>query len=209
MKLRNFIVSSFAALAAMVACQPEGEEVGGLNIDVDKTELSFPVAGDDHTVSLTATQEWFTEVTYSEGATDWIRIDPETGAASAKPQTITISALSNTGGYDRTAQVKFSIGMRSKYVEVTQAGDKGSTDALVVYSNDFDKAVATQSYGTDNKYWPYLDQFDGWKNQTGTGVANVDYAFASMSCRDNSNSDGKYSDYSGSGKNNLLFGEAN
>ena len=50
MKLRNFIVSSFAALAAMVACQPEGEEVGGLNIDVDKTELSFPVAGDDQTV---------------------------------------------------------------------------------------------------------------------------------------------------------------
>lgn len=209
MKLRNFIVSSFAALAAMVACQPEGEEVGGLNIDVDKTELSFPVAGDDQTVSLTATQEWFTEVTYSEGATDWIRIDPETGAASAKPQTITISALSNTGGYDRTAQVKFSIGMRSKYVEVTQAGDKGSTDALVVYSNDFDKEVATQSYGTNNTYWPYLDQFDGWKNQTGTGVANVDYAFASMSCRDNSNSDGKYSDYSGSGKNNLLFGDAN
>lgn len=210
MKLRNFIISSFAALAAMVACQPEGEEVGGLNIDVDKTELSFPVAGDDQTVSLTATQEWFTEVTYSEGATDWIRIDPETGAASAKPQTITISALSNTGGYDRTAQVKFSIGMRSKYVEVTQAGDKGSTDALVVYSNDFDKEVATQTYGDENKYWPYLDQFpDGWKNQTGTGVANVDYAFASMSCRNNSNSDGKYSDYSGSGKNNLLFHDAN
>lgn len=210
MKLRNFIVSSFAALAAMVACQPEGEEVGGLNIDVDKTELSFPVAGDDQTVSLTATQDWFTEVTYSEGAKDWIVVDPETGAASAKAQTVTISALPNTGGYDRTAQVKFSIGMRSKYVEVTQTGDKGSTDALVVYSNDFDKEISTQVYGDSGDKWPYLDQFpDGWKNQTGTGVANVDYAFASMSCRNNSNSDGKYSAYSGSGKNNLLFGNAN
>lgn len=210
MKLRNLIISSFAALAAMVACQPEGEEVGGLTIELDKTDLAFPVEGKVETVSLTATQDWFTEILYSEGAKDWIVIDPETGAASAKPQTITVSALPNNGGYDRAAKVKFSIGMRSKYLEVMQTGDKGSTDALVVYFNDFDKEVATQTYGTDNKYWPYLDQFpDGWKNQTGTGVANVDYAFASMSCRDNSNSDGKYSDYSGSGKNNLLFGEAN
>ena len=210
MKLRNLIISSFAALAAMVACQPEGEEVGGLNIDIDKAELSFPVAGGDETVSLTATQDWFTEVTYLEGAKDWIVIDPETGAASATAQTVTISALPNTGGYDRTAQVKFSIGMRSKYVEVKQTGDKGSTDALVVYSNDFDKTFATQTYGADGDKWPYLDQFEaGWQNETGTGAENVEYLYSSMSCRDNSNSDGKYSDYSGSGKNNLLFGEGN
>lgn len=206
MKLRNFIVSSFAALAAMVACQPEGEEVGGLNIDVDKTELSFPVAGDDQTVSLTATQEWFTEVTYSEGATDWIRIDPETGAASAKPQTITISALSNTGGYDRTAQVKFSIGMRSKYVEVTQAGDKGSTDALVVYFNDFDAKTAVK----DGSYWPYLaDSEEFWQGAVGTGAATVTYAYSenNITLRNNSNSDGSYSDYQGSGLNNIFFGK--
>ena len=147
MKLRNLIISSFAALAAMVACQPEGEEVGGLTIELDKTDLAFPVEGKVETVSLTATQDWFTEILYSEGAEDWIVIDPETGAASAKPQTITVSVLPNNGGYDRAAKVKFSIGMRSKYLEVMQTGDKGSTDALVVYFNDFDKEVATQTYG--------------------------------------------------------------
>lgn len=209
MKLRNLIISSFAALAAMVACQPEGEEVGGLNIELDKTDLAFPVEGKVETVSLTATQDWFTEILYSEGAEDWIQLDPETGSASAQQQKVTVTALPNTAGYDRSAQVKFSIGMRSKYLQVTQPGAKGSADNLIVYFNDFDKELATQTYGKDGDKWPYIDQFDGWKNETGTGVANIEYVGGGMSARNNANSDSQYSDYAGSGKNNLLFSTNN
>ena len=210
MKLRNLIISSFAALAALVACTPEGEEVGGLNIDLDKTSLSFPVEGKEETVSLIATQDWFSEITYSEDAAEWLILDPDAGAASAKPQTVTITALPNPGGYDRTAMVKFSIGMRSKYLTVTQTGEKGSADALIVYSNDFDKQLSTQTFGSESDpKWPYLDEFDGWKNETGEGVSAVEYVYGGMSCRNNSNSDGKYSDYTGSGKNNLLFSTKN
>ncbi len=209
MKLRNLIISSFAALAAMVACQPEGEEVGGLTIELDKTDLAFPVEGKVETVSLTATQDWFTEILYSEGAEDWIQLDPETGSASAQQQKVTVTALPNTAGYDRSAQVKFSIGMRSKYLQVTQPGAKGSADNLIVYFNDFDKELATQTYGNDGNKWPYIDQFDGWKNETGTGVANIEYVGGGMSARNNANSDSQYSDYAGSGKNNLLFSTNN
>ncbi|MBR6245939.1 MAG: BACON domain-containing protein, partial [Bacteroidales bacterium] len=72
----------------------------------------------------------------------------------------------------------------------------------VIFFNDFDKEEAAQ---TDSK-WPYADAFEGWKNQTGSGAASVEYEFKSISVRANSNSDGNYSDYSGSGKNNLFFG---
>ena len=75
----------------------------------------------------------------------------------------------------------------------------------VVYGNNFDATVATQTYGNGSS-WPYLDQFDGWQNQTGSGADGVEYEFASVSARANSASNGNYSDYSGSGGNNLFFG---
>lgn len=75
-----------------------------------------------------------------------------------------------------------------------------------VYYNDFDKEAATESYGSTGDKWPYLDQFEGWKNETGTGVENVSYDYSGASARNNSNTDGSYSDYPGSGLNNILFG---
>lgn len=71
-----------------------------------------------------------------------------------------------------------------------------------VYYNDFDKEKAVE---TSDK-WPYLDQFDGWKNETGSGASDVTYDFAGVSVRSNSASDSNYSDYAGSGINNILFG---
>ena len=71
-----------------------------------------------------------------------------------------------------------------------------------VYYNDFDKEKAV---ATSDK-WPYLDQFDGWRNETGSGASDVTYDFAGVSVRSNSTSDSNYSDYAGSGVNNILFG---
>ena len=108
----------------------------------------------------------------------------------------------------RSADLKFTIGMKSKYLTVSQAGPGGSVEALIVYSNDLDKEEATKTYGSSNGSWPYLDQFEGWKNATGTGAANVTYTFQGMSARANSTSDSNYSDYAGSGKNNMFFGSS-
>ena len=109
-----------------------------------------------------------------------------------------MTTLENTG-LDREASLKFTIGMKSKYLTVYQDGPGGSAEALIVYYNDFDKEEATKTYGSSNGSWPYLDQFEGWKNAVGTGAADVSYSFKGMSARANSTSDSNYSDYPGSG----------
>ena len=79
----------------------------------------------------------------------------------------------------------------------------------VMYFNNFDKETATQTYGSKGNSWPYTDQSDCWRNETGEGAANVEYYNAGISVRANSASDGSYSDYAGSGANNLFFANNN
>lgn len=159
-------------------------------------------AAASQTLKVTASRDW-----NATTDADWISVSPTSGKASKDAQTVTISVLENTG-FDREGSVKFDIGFDTKTLAVTQNG-LGSAEDLIVYKNDFDKEAATQTYGTGGKYWPMLDQFDGWKNQTGTGAAAVEYAFANVTARNNSNSNGSYSDYPGSGTNNLFFGKNN
>ena len=99
-------------------------------------------------------------------------------------------------------------------VSTTRSGEEpgGSDDPTpaegVIYSDNFDKEAATQTYGSGSS-WPYADQFENWQNPKGTGAANVSYEFAGISIRANSPSDGNYSIYAGSGTNNLFFGANN
>ena len=202
MKIRNFFACATAALAMIVGCQDEVQNLGTPDISISTNEMTFEVAGGDQELTVSATRDW----SVSTDA-DWVVVSPESGVGSLEPQTVTVSVLENTG-MDRSADLKFTIGMKSKYLTVSQAGPGGSVEALIVYYNDFDKEEATKTYGSSNGSWPYLDQFEGWKNQTGTGAANVTYAFQGMSARANSTSDSNYSDYAGSGKNNMFFGSS-
>ena len=202
MKIRNLMVSAVAALAVLVGCQPQEENLGTPDISISANEMTFEVEGGDKELTVNATRDW--KVTTDA---DWVVVSPESGPGSLEDQKVTVSVLENTG-MDRSADLKFTIGMKSKYLTVSQAGPGGSVEALIVYSNDFDKEEATKTYGSSNGSWPYLDQFEGWKNATGTGAANVTYTFQGMSARANSTSDSNYSDYAGSGKNNMFFGSA-
>ena len=87
-----------------------------------------------------------------------------------------------------------------------EGGEEGGEDADAIYFNNFDKEEATKTYGSSNNSYPYLDQFEGWKNEQGSGASGVSYLFKGMSARSNSTSDGTYSKYAGSGMNNLFFG---
>ena len=87
-----------------------------------------------------------------------------------------------------------------------EGGEEGGEDADAIYFNNFDKEEATKTYGSSNNSYPYLDQFEGWKNEQGSGASGVSYIFKGMSARSNSTSDGTYSKYAGSGMNNLFFG---
>lgn len=203
MKIKSLFAAVMASAMAFVACENGKVDLGTPSIALSLEEVTLEAAGGEATVDVTATRDW--TVKFDETA-DWLVVDPASGTASADAQQVTVSALSNEG-YDREVSVEFSIGMQTKYLTVKQVGPKGSADALVIYSNDYDKEVAQKTYGSGSS-WPYLDQFEGWKNQKGTGAANVTYAFSGMSARSNSTSDSSYSDYPGSGNNNMFFGKS-
>ena len=184
----------------MLACeQPQGN-LGLPKIELSTQDMTFEAAGGEQSLSLKASREWMVESI----AQDWVVVSPEHGAASADEQKVTVTVLENKG-MDRSADVIFTIGMSKVSLTVNQAGPGGSAEQLVLYSNDFDKEEAQKTYGSGSSY-PYLDQFDGWQNHSGTRVSTVTYAYKAMSTRSNSKSDSNYSDYEGSGSNNLFFG---
>lgn len=192
---------SVAALAfAATACDDKKEDLGAPSVEVEKSEISFEKTGGTETVQVTATRDW--KATTEQ---DWISIGPREGKGSSKAVTVEIKVMENSG-LDREGSVKFDIGFDSKTLTVKQKGT-GSVADMTVYKNDFDKAEATKTYGTGTS-WPYLDQFDGWKNATGTGAGSEEYSFKAMSARANSTSNSNYSDYTGSGSNNLFFGSS-
>ncbi len=199
MRTRNFIIGAFAALMALVSCDEINQELGAPKINLEKEEMTFEAAGGEQTLAVTSTRDWITD-----NKADWVKISPESGEAAIDPTQVTVTVLPNQE-MDREAVITFTIGMSERTLTVKQAGPGGSADQLIIYYNDFDKEEATKTFGSGES-WPYLDQFEGWKNQTGTGAANVEYAFKSMSARANSTSDSNYSDYEGSGSNNMFFG---
>lgn len=201
MKIRNLLVGALAFVGVFTGCQKEEENLGTPRVTLSVNEMSFDKSAGSQTLEITATRDWWVE-----NDADWVVVTPSEGKASSEGQQVTVTVLENTGK-DRTADVAFSIGMMNKFLTVTQPGPGGSAEALIVYYNDYDKVVAEKTYGSGSS-WPYLDQFDGWMNQTGSGAANVTYAYSGMSARSNSTSDSNYSDYEGSGDNNMFFGKS-
>ena len=195
MKLKGFIFTAVAAVMAFAACEKKQENLGAANISISTSEMVFGSEADDQTLELTATRDW--KVVCDAG---WVSVNPASGEASADKQIVTVSVLSNNKT-DRTASVKFTIGNKSRALTVKQAGLEGSADALIVYSNNFDKSGAVQ----DGKYWPYPDQTECWKNQTGTGSAAVGFGSKNITVRSNLSSN-TYS--TASGTNNIFFGKS-
>ena len=160
---------------------------------------SFEKTGGTETVQVTATRDW--KATTEQ---DWISIGPREGKGSSKAVTVEIKVMENSG-LDREGSVKFDIGFDSKTLTVKQKGT-GSVADMTVYKNDFDKEKAVKS---DSGWKTYLDSFEGWRNETGTGISSVTYASSGVSARTNDkyNSSSSSSDYQGSGMNYLWFGK--
>ena len=202
MKIRNFFVGAAAALAMLVGCQEKEQNLGTPEISISASEMTFETEGGDQDLTVTATRDWKVE-----NEAEWVVVSPDSGSASADPQTVTVSVLENSG-LDRTADLVFTIGLKKKYLTVYQAGPGGSAAALIVYKNDFDIEKAQNNSG-----WPYLDSNYGiWDNKQGTGSETVVYEFGGkMSVRTSgkaSNDGSGYSHYAGSGANKIFFGAA-
>lgn len=203
MKLKSLFLGSFA-LTAMLFAQSCGDKdetpSGAPSVEIAPATLTFDATSSTQSVEVKATRDW-----KATPMVDWISVNPEKGAPSNGTK-LEVTVLSNDGA-DRTGVVKVTIGFDSKELKVSQKGT-GAATAAVVYHNDFDKELAVK--GSDG-WKTYLDSFNGWKNESGSGISTVEYAFSGMSARTNSTgaSDSKYSDYSGSGKNYLWFAKDN
>ena len=177
-------------------CSEKNDEPSGApSIELSESTVEMAKEGGDKVLTVTATRDW-----KATSKADWIAVDPTSGKASDGAD-VTVTVLENTG-MDRTGTVEFTIGFDSKTLTVNQKGT-GSATELVVYHNDFDKELAVK----ESSGWKtYLDSFEGWKNETGSGIASVSYAFNGMSARTSSGaSNSSYSDYEGSGQNYLWF----
>jgi hypothetical protein len=202
MKLRNWFLSACSAMAVLTACEELAENLGTPDISISVNEMKFDIDGGDQTLTVTSTRDWSVEKD-----ADWVEVSPSSGAASADPQTVTVSVLPNIG-LSRTADLVFTIGLKKQYLTVTQEGPEGSVEDRIVYSNNFDIEKAQNNSG-----WPYLDKnYNLWDNKKGTGSETVEYEFGGkMSVRTSgkaSNDGAGYSHYAGSGSNKVFFGTA-
>ena len=188
-----------------VACEEQGDEVvDNPTVSLSTTTLNFAQEEGSQTVDVAANAEWKVE-----NDTDWVTVTPEHGD---KDGVITVAVSMNDTGAVRSATIKVIAlhkdygNWETKKLTVNQSGDSNVTvEEKLLYSDNFDGKEATKTYGSGSS-WPYIDQFPEFANPEGEAAANVTYSGASVSVRANSTSNSSYSDYAGSGSNNIFFG---
>lgn len=197
------------AATAFTGCSDDDDKSLTPKLTADPTALDFTdETATTQTVAITANCEW----TVTASNLDWATISPMSGKGNGTIS-VTVSELP-AGTNLREGKISFTLihpefgkwGQAESSVAVKQYGSGVTPPPPTgdpIYANDFDKEQATEG----SSGWPFADQFEGWKNQTGTGADNVTYVANSISVRANFASNGSYSKYKddASGVNNMLF----
>ena len=213
--MANKLFKSFFAVALVlgsalgfVACEDKGDDVvADPKVEVSATSLNFTMEEGSQSVELTANADWKVEVDDA----DWLTVTPTAGKGDA---TLTVAVAMNESGAVRTAIVKV-IALHKEYgnwdtkkITVSQSASETPTvEEELLYGDNFDGEEATKTYGSGSS-WPYIDQFPQFANAEGPASDNVTYSGKGVSVRANSTSDSQYSDYAGSGSNNIFFGSS-
>ena len=195
------------AATVFTGCKEDASKSATPTLSVSTESLVFTDATEKtQTVQITANCEW--KVVTS--SLEWATVEPMNGRGNG---TISVTVQELPAGTNlREGKISFTLihaefgnwGTAEQSIAVSQVAGSEVPTGEIAYANNFDKEAATQTYGSGNS-WPYTDQFDGWKNESGYGIADVTYTTSGISVRNNSNSNNNYSDYAGSGVNNLLF----
>ena len=195
------------AATVFTGCKEDDSKSATPTLSVSTESLVFTDATEKtQTVDIKANCEW--KVVTS--SLDWATVEPMNGRGNG---TISVAVQELPAGTNsREGKISFTLihaefgnwGTAEQSIAVSQIAGSEVPTGEIAYANNFDKEAATQTYGSGNS-WPYTDQFDGWKNESGYGIADVTYTTSGISVRNNSNSNNNYSDYAGSGVNNLLF----
>ena len=195
------------AATVFTGCKEDDSKSATPTLSVSTQSLVFTDATEKtQTVDIKANCEW--KVVTS--SLDWATVEPMNGRGNG---TLSVTVQELPAGTNlREGKISFTLihaefgnwGTAEQSIAVSQVAGSEVPTGEIAYANNFDKEAATQTYGSGNS-WPYTDQFDGWKNESGYGIADVTYTTSGISVRNNSNSNNNYSDYAGSGVNNLLF----
>ena len=211
--MTNKLFKSIFALAMVVgsalgfvACEEQGNEVGGNpTVSVSTTSLNFSMEEGSQSVGIESNADW--KVDYEA---DWLTVTPERGNGNG---TIQVAVATNDSGDAREAIIKVIAlhktygNWETKKIKVIQsASEETPVTEEFLYGDNFDGKEATKEYGTSNSSWPYIDQFPEFANAEGPASENVTYSGTGVSIRANSTSNSSYSDYAGSGSNNIFFG---
>ena len=209
----NKIFKSFFAVALVmgaalgfVACEDKHDEVTNPTVEVSVKSLSFSNDEETQSVDVTANGDWKVTVDYVTGE-DWVVVTPQTGNGNAA---ISVSVPRNDSGAIREATIKV-IALHPVYgnwdvkkIKVAQSSnEKPVVEETLLYSDNFDGKQAEKG-----EYWPYVKDFPEFANAEGPASENVSYVGENVTVRANSASDGNYSDYAGSGVNNIFFGKS-
>lgn len=197
------------AATAFTGCSDDDDKSLTPKLTADPTALDFTdETATTQTVAITANCEW----TVTASNLDWATISPMSGKGNGTIS-VTVSELP-AGTNLREGKISFTLihpefgkwGQAESSVAVKQYGSGVTPPPTgdAIYANDFDKEQATKG----SSGWPFADQFEGWKNQTGTGADNVAYKTSGISVRSNSPSNDSHSKYKddASGVNNMFFG---
>lgn len=195
MKIKHLFLSVLAMASVAVACNKnEDPSSDKPSLTLNPTELTFEIAGGTKTIAVEANREWSV---VDGDKTAWVK------AEKASDTEIKVTVESNTS-FDRSLEFTVRMVGVKKTFKVSQKGSGAQEDAYV-YFNNFDKTAAAKN---SNNQWPYCDQTDCWKNETGSGVSTVTYAFNGASVRTSGklSNDAAFSSYPGSGSNKIFFG---
>ena len=162
------------------------------------TAVNFAAEGGEQSFTITATRSW-----NISSSADWFAITPMSDnnlEMTSKAVVVTLTAAPNEDGA-RNETIKISMDKTTVSINVAQAGKGQVALGEVIYFDNFDKKVAEK----DGNFWPYMSEEYG--NPTPESQSAVAYASQNITVRANSTSNSNYSDYDGSGSNNLFFGK--
>lgn len=196
------------SVLGFVACEePDSGLVGDPTVEVSTKSLNFTNEEGSQDVDITCNVKWTASVD-----ADWVTVAPAEGN---KNGVITVAVSANDTGELRSATVrvsaihpKYNEEWENKKITVSQSANQNVTvTEELIYSDDFDGKEATKTYGSGSS-WPYIDQFPEFANAEGESAANVTYTGSKVSVRANQPSNqSNYSNYAGSGVNNIFFGD--
>lgn len=206
---RSFFVVAMLLGSALgfVSCETDDAQSGDPTLELSTKSLNFTLEEGSEEVTITANADWKVE-----NDADWVTVTPMAGNGNGK---ITVAVAQNDTGDARSAVVKVTV-LHKTYgpwetlkINVNQSAseDVAVTEELL-YGDNFDGEEATKTYGPESSSYPYIDQFPQFANAEGPASDNVTYSGKGVSVRSNSTSNSNYSDYAGSGLNNIFFGSS-